>query len=169
MKHSKRITGWNLDVVCGEKYDRFELYGSKTSQKRLDKFKKSILKRLNLWEVKTGRSSPVCEKPGLPLKHALASRQCLFQGRACSFQQDEAKARTASMTTTSWLLDKSPGPELVCLQSRPIWCVHQTVGQLESYIRPEWDNMCSFFLISSSGVTLVHLTPSSVQQPPCPL
>ncbi len=35
-------------------------------------------------------------------QHMLPSRQCLFQGRPCLFQQDNAKPHTAAITT-AWL------------------------------------------------------------------
>ncbi len=50
-------------------------------------------------------------------QHMLPSRQRLFQGRPCVFQQDDAKPHTAAITT-AWLHSRSPGAELACLQSR---------------------------------------------------
>ncbi len=35
-------------------------------------------------------------------QHMLPSRRCLFQGKPCVFQQDNAKSHTAAITTT-WL------------------------------------------------------------------
>ncbi len=38
-------------------------------------------------------------------QHVLPSRQCLFQGRPCVFQQDNAKPHTAAITT-AWLCSR---------------------------------------------------------------
>ncbi len=94
-------------------------------------------------------------------QHVLPSRRCLFQGRPCVFQQDNAKPHTATITTAClrsrrvWVLnwpDCSPdlSPiENICRiikqkidQRRP-----QTLQQLKTCIRQQWDQIvCTFFL-----------------------
>ena len=88
-------------------------------------------------------------------QHMLPSRQCLFQGRPCIFQQDNAKPHTASITT-AWLRRRrvrvlnwpACSPDLSPIEN--IWHIMKqkirqrrprTVEQLESYIRQEWDNI----------------------------
>ncbi len=51
-------------------------------------------------------------------QHMLPSRCCLFQGRPCIFQHDNARPHTASITT-SWLRRRRiRGTEMASLQSR---------------------------------------------------
>ena len=88
-------------------------------------------------------------------QHMLPSRQRLFQGRPCIFQQDNAKPHTASITT-AWLRRRrvrvlnwpACSPDLSPIEN--IWRIMKrkirqrrprTVEQLESYIRQEWDNI----------------------------
>ncbi len=88
-------------------------------------------------------------------QHMLPSRQCLFQGRPCVFQQDNAKPYTAAIITAwlhsrrVWVLnwpacssDLSPVENIWCIikwkirQRRP-----QTLQELETNIRQEWDQI----------------------------
>ncbi len=88
-------------------------------------------------------------------QHMLPSRQCLFQGRPCLFQQDNAKPHTAAITT-AWLRSRrvrvlnwpACSPDLSPIEN--IWCIikrkirqrwPQTLQQLEIYIRQEWDQI----------------------------
>ena len=87
-------------------------------------------------------------------QHKLPSRRRLFQGRACIFQQDDAKPHTASITT-AWLRrrrvrvlnwpacspDLSPIENIWRIMKQKIRQRPRTVEQLESYIRQEWDNI----------------------------
>ncbi len=85
----------------------------------------------------------------------LPSRWCLFQGRPCVFQQDNAKPHTAA-NTTEWLRSRivqvlnwsASSPDLSPIEN--IWCIikrkirqrrPQTLHQLETYIRQEWDQI----------------------------
>ncbi len=82
-------------------------------------------------------------------QHMLSYRLCLFQGRPCVFQQDNAKPNTAAITT-AWLHSRRVGvlnwsactPDLSPMEN--IWRIIkqrrlQTLQQLETYIRQEWD------------------------------
>ncbi len=88
-------------------------------------------------------------------QHMLPSRQRLFQGRPCVFQQDNAKPHTAAITT-AWLRSRrvrvlnwpACSPDLSPLEN--IWRIikrkirqrrPQTLQQLETYIRQEWDKI----------------------------
>ncbi len=88
-------------------------------------------------------------------QHMLPSRRCLFQGRPCIFQHDNARPHTASITT-SWLRRKrirvlkwpACSPDLSPTEN--IWRIikrkmrqrrPKTVEQLEACIRQEWDNI----------------------------
>ncbi len=88
-------------------------------------------------------------------QHMLPSRWWLFQGRPCVFQQDNAKPHTAAVTT-AWLRsrrvrvlnwpacspDLSPTENIWHIIKRKIpqrW--PQTLQQLETYIRQEWDQI----------------------------
>ncbi len=68
----------------------------------------------------------------------LPSRQCLFQGRPCVFQQDNPKPHTAAITT-AWL--RSRRVRVLNWQACSPDCQRQpqTLQQLETYIRQEWD------------------------------
>ena len=85
-------------------------------------------------------------------KHILPSRQCLFQGRPCVFQEDNVKPQTAAVTTAwlcwrVWVLNRPAcSPDLSPLEN--IWHIIkqkicqrrlQTLQQLETYIGQEWD------------------------------
>ncbi len=88
-------------------------------------------------------------------QHTLPSRRRLFQGRPCVFQQDNAKPHTAAITT-AWLRSRSVrvlnwpacSPDLSPIEN--IWRIikrkisqrwPQTLQQLETYIREEWDQI----------------------------
>ncbi len=88
-------------------------------------------------------------------QHVLLSRRRLFQGRSRVFQQDNAKPHNAAITT-AWLHsrrvrvlnwpacspDLSPIEKILCIIKRKIhqrW--PQTLQQLETYIRQEWDQI----------------------------
>ncbi len=88
-------------------------------------------------------------------QHMLPSIWCLFQGRPCVFQQDNAKPHTAAITTT-WLRSRrvrvlnwpACSPDLSPIEN--IWCIikwkihqrrPQTLQQLETYIRQGWDQI----------------------------
>ncbi len=88
-------------------------------------------------------------------QHMLPSRRCLFQGRPCIFQHDNARPHTASITT-SWLRRRrirvlkwpACSPDLPPIEN--IWRIikrkmrqrrPKTVEQLEACIRQEWDNI----------------------------
>ncbi len=88
-------------------------------------------------------------------KHMLLSRRRLFQGRPCVFQQDNAKPHTAAITTAwlhsrrVWVLNwPACSPDLSPIQN--IWRIikmkkcqrwPQSLQQLETYIRQEWDQI----------------------------
>ncbi len=100
-------------------------------------------------------------------QHMLPSRWRLFQGRPCVFQQDNAKPHTAAITT-AWLRrrvrvlnwpacspDLSPIENIRCIIKRKIrqrW--PQTLQQLETYIRQEWDQIPTPKL--QKLITLMH-------------
>ncbi len=88
-------------------------------------------------------------------QHMLPSRCRLFQGRPCVFQQDNAKPHTAAITT-AWLRSRrvrvlnwpACSPDLSPIKN--IWHIikrkirikrPQTLQQLETYIRQEWDQI----------------------------
>ncbi len=88
-------------------------------------------------------------------QHMLPSRRHLFQGRPFVFQQDNAKPHTAAITT-AWLRSRrvrvlnwpASSPDLSPIEN--IWCIikqktrqrrPQTLQQLETYIRQEWDQI----------------------------
>ncbi len=82
-------------------------------------------------------------------QHMLPSRWRLFQGRPCVFQQDNAKPHTAAFTT-AWLRSRrvrvlnwsACSPDLSPIEN--IWLIiiwPQTLQQLETYIRQEWDQI----------------------------
>ncbi len=88
-------------------------------------------------------------------QHMLPSRQRLFQGRPCVFQQDNAKPHTTAITT-AWLRSRrvrvlnwpACSPDLSPIEN--IWRIikqkirqrwPQTLQQLETYIRQEWDQI----------------------------
>ncbi len=88
-------------------------------------------------------------------QHMLPSRWRLFQGRPCVFQQNNAKSHTAAITT-EWLRSRrvrvlnwpACSPALSPIEN--IWRIikrkkrrrrPQTLQQLETYIRQEWDQI----------------------------
>ncbi len=90
-------------------------------------------------------------------------RQCLFQGRACVFQQNNAKPHTAAITT-AWLRSRrvqvlnwpACSPDLLPIEN--IWSIikrtirqrpSQTLQLLETYIRQEWDQIPTPKLVTS--------------------
>uniref|UniRef100_A0A3B4CCP3 Tc1-like transposase DDE domain-containing protein n=1 Tax=Pygocentrus nattereri TaxID=42514 RepID=A0A3B4CCP3_PYGNA len=85
-------------------------------------------------------------------QHMLPSKQRLFQGRPCSFQQDNAKPHSARVTT-AWLRSKrvqvldrpACSPDLSPTEN--VWHIMKhkkrqrrprTVEQLKLYIKQEW-------------------------------
>ncbi len=88
-------------------------------------------------------------------QHMLPSRRRLFQGRPFVFQQDNAKPHSATITTAwlhsrrVWVLNwPACSPDLSPIENiwRIIkWKIHQrrpqTIQQLETYIRQEWDQI----------------------------
>ncbi len=93
-------------------------------------------------------------------QHMLPSRWCLFQGRPCVFQQDNAKPHTA-VITTAWLRSRRArvlnwsacSPDLSPIEN--IWHIikrkirQRTHQQLETNIRQEWDQIPTSKLITS--------------------
>ncbi len=88
-------------------------------------------------------------------QNMLPSRWRLFQGRPCVFQQDNAKPHSAAITT-AWLHsrrvrvlnwpacspDLSRIENICCIIKRKIHQRRpQTLQQLETYIRQEWDQI----------------------------
>ncbi len=89
-------------------------------------------------------------------QHMLPTRRRLFQERPCVFQQDNAKPHTAAITT-AWLRSRrvrvalnwpACSPDLSPIEN--IWRIikqkihqrrPQTLQQLETYIRQEWDQI----------------------------
>ncbi len=88
-------------------------------------------------------------------QHMFPSRRCLFQGRPCVFQQDNAKPHTAAITT-AWFRSRrvrvlnwpACSPDLSPIEN--IWWIikwkirqrrPRTLQQLETYIRQEWDQI----------------------------
>uniref|UniRef100_A0AAR2K5U3 Tc1-like transposase DDE domain-containing protein n=1 Tax=Pygocentrus nattereri TaxID=42514 RepID=A0AAR2K5U3_PYGNA len=88
-------------------------------------------------------------------QHMLPSKQRLFQGRPCLFQQDNAKPHSARVTT-AWLHSKrvrvldwpACSPDLSPIEN--VWCVMKhkirqlrprTVEQLKLYIKQEWERI----------------------------
>ncbi len=89
-------------------------------------------------------------------QHMLPSWWCLFQGRPCVFQQDNAKPHTAAITT-AWLCSRrvrvlnwlACSPDLSPIENIIKWKIHQrpqTLQQLETYIRQEWDQIPTYNL-----------------------
>ncbi len=88
-------------------------------------------------------------------QHMIPPRRRLFKGRSCVFQQVNAKPHTAAITT-AWLLSRrvpvlnwpACSPDLSPIEN--IWRIikrkicqwwPQTLQQLETYIRQEWDQI----------------------------
>ncbi len=104
-------------------------------------------------------------------QHMLPYKRCLFQGRTCVFQRDKAKPHTAAITTT-WLRsrrvrvlnwpacspDLSPIENMRCIIKRKIRVRRlQTLQQLETYIRQEWDQIPTSKLQKLINLMLRHL------------
>ncbi len=87
--------------------------------------------------------------------YMLPTSRCLFQGRPCIFQKDNAKPQIAAITT-AWLCSRRVrvlnwpvcSPDLSPIEN--IWRIikqkicqrgTQTLQQLETYIRQEWDRI----------------------------
>ena len=90
-------------------------------------------------------------------QHMLPSKRCLFHGRTCLFQQDNAKPHSACVTT-AWLCSKRVrvlpwpvcGPDLSPIEN--VWHIMKrkirqrrprTVEQLKLYIKQEWERIPS--------------------------
>ena len=88
-------------------------------------------------------------------QHMLPSKQRLFHGRPCLFQQDNAKPHSARVTTT-WLRSKivrelglpAYSPDLSPIEN--VWRIMKckirlrrprTVEQLKLYIKQEWERI----------------------------
>ena len=88
-------------------------------------------------------------------QHMLPSKQCLFHGRPCLFQQDNAKPHSARLTT-AWLRSKrvrvldwpACSPDLSPIEN--VWRIMKrkirqrrprTVEQLKLYIKQEWERI----------------------------
>ena len=99
--------------------------------------------------INAERYIQVVEQPMLP------SKQRLFHGRPCLFQQDNAKSHSARVTTT-WLRSKrvrelglsAYSPELSPIEN--VWRIMKgkirlrrplTVEQLKLYIKQEWERI----------------------------
>ena len=88
-------------------------------------------------------------------QHMLPSKQHLFHGRPCLFQQDNAKPHSARVTT-AWLQSKrvqvldwpACSPDLSPIEN--VWCIMKgkiqqrrswTVERLKLYIKQEWERI----------------------------
>ncbi len=115
----------------------------------------------------------------------LPSRRRLYQGRPCVFQQDNAKPHTAAITT-AWLRSRRVrvlnwpvcSPDLSPIEN--IWCIikwkicqrwPQTLQQLGTYIRQEWDQIPTpklQKLITSMSRRLQTVLKTRGDATPCP-